>query len=274
MAAFYGDCEHAVLEVTKGHRVTLTYNLHYSRTGDLGGDVHVPRQLPLYNIVRDMLQDSDFMRDGVKVNPRLKDPMLIPLIGGILGFFCHHQYAHTNESGRKSIPHAFKGIDLAIYSVFRQFKLVVGIHPIIKNREDAFGGIPMKGFMEGPITWTGDDSQDDIDWIDGEEIEGTDDHNGPCDLIAHHLKFQPKKPENHPDYFSDDYDEYEYERSRTIVGKKLHAPVFEHDYDECSNEVRSHTSSVLQSLHQLTYLPSCSQSQTIGLTQSFLGYCG
>lgn len=27
-AAFYGDCEHEVLEVTRGHRITLTYNLH------------------------------------------------------------------------------------------------------------------------------------------------------------------------------------------------------------------------------------------------------
>jgi hypothetical protein len=28
-AAFYADCEHEVLEVTKGHRVTLTYTLSY-----------------------------------------------------------------------------------------------------------------------------------------------------------------------------------------------------------------------------------------------------
>lgn len=29
-AAFYSDCEHEVLEVTGGHRVTLTYNLYAS----------------------------------------------------------------------------------------------------------------------------------------------------------------------------------------------------------------------------------------------------
>ncbi len=27
-AAFYSDCEHEVLEVTSGHRITLTYNLY------------------------------------------------------------------------------------------------------------------------------------------------------------------------------------------------------------------------------------------------------
>lgn len=29
-AAFYSDCEHEVLEVQSGHRVTLTYNLYVS----------------------------------------------------------------------------------------------------------------------------------------------------------------------------------------------------------------------------------------------------
>lgn len=50
-AAFYGDCEHEVLEVIKGNRVTLTYNLYHSRIGDLGDGVHLPEQLPLYNTV-------------------------------------------------------------------------------------------------------------------------------------------------------------------------------------------------------------------------------
>ena len=33
--AFYSDCEHEVFEVTKGHRITLTYNLYISE--QLGG---------------------------------------------------------------------------------------------------------------------------------------------------------------------------------------------------------------------------------------------
>lgn len=63
-AAFYGDCEHEVLEVTRGHRVTLTYNLYYSSIGRLARPVSTPRQLPLYNVVRDMLQEPTFMRQG------------------------------------------------------------------------------------------------------------------------------------------------------------------------------------------------------------------
>jgi len=32
-AAFFSDCEHEVLEVTQGHRVTLTYNLYWTAYG-------------------------------------------------------------------------------------------------------------------------------------------------------------------------------------------------------------------------------------------------
>ncbi|KAL8830788.1 MAG: hypothetical protein Q9170_005571 [Blastenia crenularia] len=130
-AAFYGDCEHEVLEVTSGHRVTLTYNLFYSGTNDLNHGVHIPYQLPLYPIVRDMLQEPTFMQKG-----------------GLLGFFCHHQYAHAHDSGRKSLPHAFKGVDLAVYSVFRSLGLKVGLHPVIENPEGGMGGMSSKKLME------------------------------------------------------------------------------------------------------------------------------
>ncbi len=63
-AASYGDCEHEVLEVTRGHRVTLTYNLYYTWIGRLAQPVSTPYHLPLYNIVRDMLQEPTFMSQG------------------------------------------------------------------------------------------------------------------------------------------------------------------------------------------------------------------
>lgn len=63
-AAFYGDCEHEVLEVTRGHRITLTYNLYYSSIGNLAQPISMPYRLPLYSIVRDMLHEPRFMREG------------------------------------------------------------------------------------------------------------------------------------------------------------------------------------------------------------------
>ena len=64
-AAFYGDCEHEVLEVTSGHRVTLTYNLFHSPASNIDHGMHIPHQLPLHSMVRDMLQEPTFMRDGM-----------------------------------------------------------------------------------------------------------------------------------------------------------------------------------------------------------------
>lgn len=63
-AAFYGDCEHEVFEVTKGHRITLTYNLYYSSIGKLAQPVSAPRHLPLFDIAREMLLEQSFMRKG------------------------------------------------------------------------------------------------------------------------------------------------------------------------------------------------------------------
>lgn len=63
-AAFYGDCEHEVLEVKNGHRVTSTYNLYYSSVADFDHRVHLTNQLPLYSIVHDMLEEPNFLRRG------------------------------------------------------------------------------------------------------------------------------------------------------------------------------------------------------------------
>lgn len=63
-AAFYGDCEHEVLEVTQGHRITLTYNLYYTSIGKLAQPVSDPHHLPLYDIAREMLLQQKFMRRG------------------------------------------------------------------------------------------------------------------------------------------------------------------------------------------------------------------
>lgn len=63
-AAFYGDCEHEVLEVTEGYRITLTYNLYYSSIGRLAQPVSTPHHLPLFDIAREMLLQPNFMRQG------------------------------------------------------------------------------------------------------------------------------------------------------------------------------------------------------------------
>lgn len=61
-AAFFSDCEHEVLEVTSGHRVTLTYNLYST------GKAHVatldPQQVELYTALKGLLSKPAFCKDG------------------------------------------------------------------------------------------------------------------------------------------------------------------------------------------------------------------
>lgn len=71
-AAFYSDCEHEVLEVTEGHRITLTYNLYCAPgVGDLTG--HNPimdvKSLPVYHKIKELLAKQDFMPNGTWLGP-------------------------------------------------------------------------------------------------------------------------------------------------------------------------------------------------------------
>lgn len=68
-AAFYSDCEHEVQEVTSGHRITLKYNLLLTRgNGHLADTSPVldPTQLLLYEGLENALDDSGFLRRGIK----------------------------------------------------------------------------------------------------------------------------------------------------------------------------------------------------------------
>ncbi|KAF2014657.1 hypothetical protein BU24DRAFT_349125 [Aaosphaeria arxii CBS 175.79] len=119
-AAFYSDCEHEVLEVTSGHRITLTYNLYYAPgRGDLADNSPAMdvKSLPLYAKVDEALKDPSFMTKG----------------GGLVGLYCQHAYAHATTEGAKALPSALKGIDMAIYSVFRSFGLDVQAMTVLRH---------------------------------------------------------------------------------------------------------------------------------------------
>ena len=72
-AAFFSDVEHEILEVTKGHQVTLTYNLYYDEISTVS-TVDVTNS-PFYYNLKAALNHPHFLRDG-----------------GVLGFACQHSY--------------------------------------------------------------------------------------------------------------------------------------------------------------------------------------
>ncbi|KAI0386945.1 hypothetical protein F5Y04DRAFT_74033 [Hypomontagnella monticulosa] len=116
-AAFYSDCEHEVLELTEGHRLTLTYNLYVvPGVGQLAGNSPAlgVSSLPLYQKVKEALDNPAFMPEG-----------------GYIGIYCTHAYPHTTGVGKKSLPGILKGADMAVYAVFHALGLQVHVKAVL-----------------------------------------------------------------------------------------------------------------------------------------------
>jgi hypothetical protein len=67
-AAFFSDCEHEVLPVTEGHRLTLTYNLHWFNGGPtmMATELGAVNQsaLPFFEALEDLFSCPDFFPKG------------------------------------------------------------------------------------------------------------------------------------------------------------------------------------------------------------------
>lgn len=61
-AAFYSDCEHEVLEVTAGHRLTLTYNL-YATCRANAADVD-PKGMEVHKMLTELIKEPGFCKSG------------------------------------------------------------------------------------------------------------------------------------------------------------------------------------------------------------------
>ncbi|KAK4452181.1 hypothetical protein QBC34DRAFT_321394 [Podospora aff. communis PSN243] len=118
-AAFYSDCEHEVLEVTKGHRATLTYNLYCVRgNGQLGGSCPAldPSHLPMYDTIREIVFDKSWGENAY------------------LGYYCSHSYPHTTNTALHFLPpDNLKGADMIVYEIFRSFGLKVAFRPALES---------------------------------------------------------------------------------------------------------------------------------------------
>lgn len=157
--------------------------------------------------------------------------MSIP--GGVLGFFCHHQYAHAQGDNRKPIPGAFKGVDLAVYSVFDTFGLKIGIHPIVSNEERE-----EDGEKSGELWRMGGISCQELMWTDL-----SDDRGDPIELFLDNLKqdaHMRKKAEEEEDYNGMCRIFEEHPDPTTIVGESFHDLVFDGYPDQDTRKVNIH----------------------------------
>ena len=64
-AAFFSDCEQEVLQVTQGHRLTLTYNLFWVRSGPVFHQMTLdPETFHFYSALKALLACPNFLPNG------------------------------------------------------------------------------------------------------------------------------------------------------------------------------------------------------------------
>jgi hypothetical protein len=97
--------------------VTLTYNLY--TTEAIGGilqryPIADPRLYPLFKVVRSLLGEDEFLREG-----------------GMLGTYCMHPYHHTRRQTQHHMPFALQGTDAILFSVFKALGLKAMVGPTL-----------------------------------------------------------------------------------------------------------------------------------------------
>ena len=114
-AAFYGDVEHEINQVTEGNRVTLTYNLYASDCDSSACTVLDVSNTPFYKNLKAALQCPHFLR-----------------CGGTLGFICQHKY--VIEESHEGLP-LLKGSDRTIVLSAKSLDLTVQVKPKYEVQE-------------------------------------------------------------------------------------------------------------------------------------------
>ncbi|KAI0302516.1 hypothetical protein BC826DRAFT_1101412 [Russula brevipes] len=117
--AFFSDVEHEVAPVVSGHRITLTYNLHFD--DDEPAPMTAPEPAPLVQAANErsicaafeaLLENPEFLADG-----------------GVLGFGLQHVY-QIKGNGEASLGHVYgllKGSDASLYRAAHS----LGFEPVL-----------------------------------------------------------------------------------------------------------------------------------------------
>ena len=58
--------------------------------------------------------------------------------GGVVGVYCHHDYAHASSGAEISIPGNMKGIDAALWNVCQALGLEIRVLPVYEADDDRY----------------------------------------------------------------------------------------------------------------------------------------
>lgn len=125
-ATTFNISEHGILTdiqvepVTKGHRVTLVYDLVTAEDGDVAAN----EDTAIHDASTSLKQAAE-LPFLTALSTALQDPSFMPK-GGMLGIACNHRYAIS--TGTKLTWQLLKGIDTAVYAAARR----VGIVPNLR----------------------------------------------------------------------------------------------------------------------------------------------
>ncbi|EWG41439.1 hypothetical protein FVEG_03561 [Fusarium verticillioides 7600] len=120
-AAFFSDCEHEVLQVTEGHRVTLTYNLFWTNYGPASMSDNLraldQESLHFFNALEKLLENKHLMKEG------------------LVGFSCTHAYPHTSKLSTSNLHHMLKGIDMVVYQALKRILGTAEVAALVDDEE-------------------------------------------------------------------------------------------------------------------------------------------
>ena len=184
-AFLYSDCEHEVLPVTSGTRVTIAYDVWWTRLPSVQVDSSkfgVDRS-PIYRYLESLLADkARFMPDGGKI-----------------GFGLRHAYAVDDTA---DVPRRLKGVDrtvqLAVLSLGLRYKVLAAYD--LKERVRMSRA--RYSYYIRPET-TNEESQyyDYDDWYhhfhdgsDGDSEDLVDDETDPINLHLHQARLSSVEP--------------------------------------------------------------------------------
>ncbi|KAK5629470.1 hypothetical protein RRF57_005185 [Xylaria bambusicola] len=127
-AAFYSDCAHEVLEVTSGHRITLTYNLYATYGGGAVTSLSSPVDMAHLSLYENLSSLTKHLESS-------KAEFLLQS-GRFIGFHTAYRYPHTTNLA--CLPYTLKGLDEArrLRKLHRQEALVYPNAGLVESEAD------------------------------------------------------------------------------------------------------------------------------------------
>ncbi|CDO68102.1 hypothetical protein BN946_scf185044.g10 [Trametes cinnabarina] len=176
---FFSDVEHEVMPVLSGHRVTLTYNLHFEPD-----DVKRPHAYRL-SLLEPRHANAGAIKDALLAY--LSNPEVLTN-GGTLGFGLRHVYPVSKVGGdpMSIVKKGLKGSDAALYQACNALGLTPKLRLFLNEEAGSYMFSSMKDLTEN----TGDsckyfDRYDDVDEIHNErlseDLEAADASNDSLD---------------------------------------------------------------------------------------------